>query len=73
MHTGRPLFPGSNSYDQMQRIVNLRGFPNKNMIRNSQKATQYFNIGEKITMLEPYKPKSSKPTSIGEFIEKYGI
>mmetsp|Transcript_8371 Transcript_8371/g.8289 ORF Transcript_8371/g.8289 Transcript_8371/m.8289 type:complete len:162 (+) Transcript_8371:596-1081(+) len=72
MHTGRPLFPGCNSYDQMQRIVNLRGFPNKNMIRSSEKAAQYFNIGEKISMLEPCKLKNSKPTSIEKFIEKYG-
>lgn len=73
MHTGRPLFPGSNSYDQMRKIVNLRGFPTLNMIRNSQKASQYFNIADKVTMLEPNNPKNSKPTSIGEFIKKYGL
>jgi len=43
LHTGEPLFPGSNEYDQMMKIISLLGLPPVHMIESSSKAKKFFN------------------------------
>eukprot|EP00501_MAST-03F_sp_TOSAG23-6_P002164 GSMAST32.ASY1.ANO1.2264.1 assembled CDS len=43
MHTGEPLFNGSDEGDQMRRIVKLRGIPPNQMLEESPKVKQFFD------------------------------
>ncbi|XP_015706821.1 dual specificity tyrosine-phosphorylation-regulated kinase 1B-like [Coturnix japonica] len=42
MHTGEPLFSGSNEADQMNRIVEVLGLPPPHMLEQAPKARKYF-------------------------------
>uniref|UniRef100_A0A8C2S4J0 dual-specificity kinase n=1 Tax=Capra hircus TaxID=9925 RepID=A0A8C2S4J0_CAPHI len=42
MHTGEPLFSGSNEVDQMNRIVEVLGIPPAPMLDQAPKARKYF-------------------------------
>ncbi|XP_072324961.1 dual specificity tyrosine-phosphorylation-regulated kinase 1B-like isoform X2 [Scyliorhinus torazame] len=42
MHTGEPLFSGSNEVDQMNKIVEVVGFPPSHMLEHAPKARKYF-------------------------------
>ncbi|XP_029397618.1 dual specificity tyrosine-phosphorylation-regulated kinase 1B isoform X3 [Mus pahari] len=42
MHTGEPLFSGSNEVDQMSRIVEVLGIPPAPMLDQAPKARKYF-------------------------------
>ncbi|XP_028714968.1 dual specificity tyrosine-phosphorylation-regulated kinase 1B isoform X6 [Peromyscus leucopus] len=42
MHTGEPLFSGSNEVDQMSRIVEVLGIPPAPMLEQAPKARKYF-------------------------------
>ncbi|XP_039368271.1 dual specificity tyrosine-phosphorylation-regulated kinase 1B-like isoform X4 [Mauremys reevesii] len=43
MHTGEPLFSGSNEADQMNRIVEVLGLPPPHMLEQAPKARKYFD------------------------------
>ncbi|XP_033759224.1 dual specificity tyrosine-phosphorylation-regulated kinase 1B-like isoform X2 [Pecten maximus] len=43
MHTGEPLFAGSNEFDQMMKIVEVLGMPPKNLLDQAPKARKYFD------------------------------
>ncbi|XP_027710994.1 dual specificity tyrosine-phosphorylation-regulated kinase 1B isoform X2 [Vombatus ursinus] len=43
MHTGEPLFSGSNEVDQMNRIVEVLGLPPAPMLEQAPKARKYFD------------------------------
>lgn len=43
MHTGEPLFSGSNEVDQMNRIVEVLGIPPAPMLDQAPKARKYFD------------------------------
>ncbi|XP_019346423.2 dual specificity tyrosine-phosphorylation-regulated kinase 1B [Alligator mississippiensis] len=43
MHTGEPLFSGSNEADQMSRIVEVLGLPPPHMLEQAPKARKYFD------------------------------
>ncbi|XP_052253323.1 dual specificity tyrosine-phosphorylation-regulated kinase 1B-like isoform X2 [Dreissena polymorpha] len=43
MHTGEPLFAGSNEFDQMMKIVEVLGMPPKHLLDQSGKARRYFD------------------------------
>ncbi|XP_078726303.1 dual specificity tyrosine-phosphorylation-regulated kinase 1A isoform X2 [Lampetra fluviatilis] len=42
MHTGEPLFSGSNEVDQMNKIVEVLGLPPTHMLEQAPKARKYF-------------------------------
>ncbi|XP_078062464.1 dual specificity tyrosine-phosphorylation-regulated kinase 1B-like isoform X1 [Mustelus asterias] len=42
MHTGEPLFSGSNEVDQMNKIVEVVGIPPSHMLEQAPKARKYF-------------------------------
>ncbi len=42
MHTGEPLFSGSNEFDQMMKIVEVLGMPPKHMLDAAPKTKKYF-------------------------------
>ena len=42
MHTGEPLFPGSNEFDQICKIVDILGMPSKEYIEQSPKKNKFF-------------------------------
>ncbi|XP_067874735.1 dual specificity tyrosine-phosphorylation-regulated kinase 1B-like isoform X2 [Heterodontus francisci] len=42
MHTGEPLFSGSNEVDQMNKIVEVVGTPPSHMLEQAPKARKYF-------------------------------
>jgi len=42
MHTGEPLFSGSDEYDQVLRLVAILGMPPDDMIASSSKSAQFF-------------------------------
>uniref|UniRef100_A0A8C4NGN6 dual-specificity kinase n=1 Tax=Eptatretus burgeri TaxID=7764 RepID=A0A8C4NGN6_EPTBU len=42
MHTGEPLFSGSNEVDQMNKIVEVLGIPPAHMLEQAPKARKYF-------------------------------
>ncbi|KAL3885823.1 hypothetical protein ACJMK2_025859 [Sinanodonta woodiana] len=43
MHTGEPLFAGSNEFDQMMKIVEVLGIPPKQLLDQAPKARKYFD------------------------------
>ncbi|XP_033096755.1 dual specificity tyrosine-phosphorylation-regulated kinase 1A-like isoform X2 [Anneissia japonica] len=43
MHTGEPLFSGSNENDQMNKIIEVLGMPPKKLLDNAPKARKYFD------------------------------
>ncbi|XP_067676238.1 dual specificity tyrosine-phosphorylation-regulated kinase 1B-like isoform X2 [Haliotis asinina] len=43
MHTGEPLFAGSNEFDQMMKIVEVLGMPPKHILDQAPKARKYFD------------------------------
>ncbi|XP_052823989.1 dual specificity tyrosine-phosphorylation-regulated kinase 1A [Octopus bimaculoides] len=43
MHTGEPLFAGSNEFDQMMKIVEVLGMPPKHLLDQAPKARKYFD------------------------------
>lgn len=43
MHTGEPLFAGSNEFDQMMKIVEVLGIPSKHILDQAPKARKYFD------------------------------
>ncbi|XP_006812174.1 dual specificity tyrosine-phosphorylation-regulated kinase 1B-like isoform X2 [Saccoglossus kowalevskii] len=43
MHTGEPLFSGSNEIDQMNKIVEVLGMPPKHILDQAPKARKYFD------------------------------
>ena len=42
MHTGEPLFNGTDEYDQIRRIVEMRGLPRRHLLKASPKVKQFF-------------------------------
>ena len=47
LHTGRPLFRGTNEYDQMAKICAMKGLPPIKMVMNSRKARLFFKFEKK--------------------------
>ena len=43
MHTGEPLFNGVDEFDQMSRVIALRGMPPLNMIKEASKTKTFFD------------------------------
>ncbi|XP_064595679.1 dual specificity tyrosine-phosphorylation-regulated kinase 1A-like isoform X8 [Liolophura sinensis] len=43
MHTGEPLFAGSNEFDQMMKVVEVLGMPPKHILDQATKARRYFD------------------------------
>lgn len=43
MHTGEPLFPGSNESDQMNKIVEVLGMPPKHILNQGHRTNKYFD------------------------------
>ncbi|XP_063726012.1 dual specificity tyrosine-phosphorylation-regulated kinase 1A-like isoform X2 [Symsagittifera roscoffensis] len=43
MHTGEPLFPGQNEYDQMNKIIEVLGLPPRHLLEQGTKAKRYFD------------------------------
>ncbi|XP_063708907.1 serine/threonine-protein kinase minibrain isoform X2 [Culicoides brevitarsis] len=43
MHTGEPLFSGSNEIDQMNKIVEVLGMPPKHILDQAHKTRKYFD------------------------------
>ncbi|KAL8596465.1 Dual specificity tyrosine-phosphorylation-regulated kinase 1A [Nucella lapillus] len=44
MHTGEPLFAGSNEFDQMMKIVEVLGVPPRHILDQAQKTRKYFDL-----------------------------
>ncbi|KAH9522108.1 Dual specificity tyrosine-phosphorylation-regulated kinase 1A [Dermatophagoides farinae] len=54
MHTGEPLFPGSNETDQMNKIVEVLGLPPKHMLMQGNRTFKYFDrLPDGSTVLKP--------------------
>ena len=54
MHTGEPLFPGSNETDQMNKIVEVLGLPPKHMLMQGNRTLKYFyQLADGSTVLKP--------------------
>ncbi|KAL0280761.1 UNVERIFIED_CONTAM: hypothetical protein PYX00_001965 [Menopon gallinae] len=43
MHTGEPLFSGSDEFDQMNKIIEVLGMPPKHMLDQAHKVRKYFD------------------------------
>ena len=43
MHTGEPLFNGTDEFDQMSRVVALRGMPPNDMIEKASKTKSFLS------------------------------
>ena len=46
MHTGEPLFNGKDEYDQLRRVVAVRGNPPMHMLTRCRKLTDFFDVTE---------------------------
>ena len=44
MHTGEPLFNGKDEYDQLRRVVAVRGNPPMEMLTSCRKLTNFFDV-----------------------------
>ncbi|XP_074595300.1 minibrain [Brevipalpus obovatus] len=67
MHTGNPLFSGSDECDQMNQIVEVLGIPPKHLLDQTNKALKYFEktpdgnyILKKRSDGKKYKPPESR-------------
>ncbi|ELT97922.1 hypothetical protein CAPTEDRAFT_112449, partial [Capitella teleta] len=67
MHTGEPLFAGSNEFDQMMKIVEVLGTPPSHMLDSMHKARKYFDkqpdgsyVPRKSKDGKKYKPPGSR-------------
>lgn len=60
MHTGEPLFSGSNELEQVLQIIEVLGFPPVHMIESSPKRSNFF---ETIPVSELTSSSSSSPLS----------
>lgn len=59
MHTGEPLFAGSNEFDQMMKIVEVLGIPSPHILDQAPKARKYFDkLPDKTYVCK--KPKDGK-------------
>ncbi|XP_038062942.1 dual specificity tyrosine-phosphorylation-regulated kinase 1B-like [Patiria miniata] len=52
MHTGEPLFSGSNEVDQMNKIIEVLGMPPPHIIDQAPKAHKYFIKSDKVWVLK---------------------
>lgn len=43
MHTGEPLFSGSNEADQVNKIIEVLGMPPKHLLDVAQKTRKFFD------------------------------
>lgn len=53
MHTGEPLFPGSNEIDQMNKIIEVLGIPPKHILDQGHRTNRYFDIVGNSVHLKP--------------------
>ena len=49
MHTGEPIFNGVDEFDQMSRVIALRGMPPLNMIKDGSKSKSFFDEIEDVS------------------------
>jgi dual specificity tyrosine-phosphorylation-regulated kinase 1 len=68
MHTGKPLFGGSDQHDQLRRITNVLGMPPRELIdrANATFRREYFDeivVAEGDNRLIDYRMKLRKATS----------
>lgn len=66
MHTGEPLFAGSNEYDQMMKIVEVLGVPPIHMLATAPKTPNFFeqlSDGSYIVKIKDRKPPYKAPGS----------
>ena len=61
LYNGEPLFPGEDETDQLQKIIEVFGYPNVQMINSSPKALKFFTKGLKGEAIFK-KFKNSSPT-----------
>ncbi|XP_025101248.1 dual specificity tyrosine-phosphorylation-regulated kinase 1B-like isoform X1 [Pomacea canaliculata] len=59
MHTGEPLFAGSNEFDQMMKIVEVLGMPPRSILDQAQKTRKYFDQLPDGSYV-PKKPRDNK-------------
>ncbi|KAK7105364.1 hypothetical protein V1264_016756 [Littorina saxatilis] len=59
MHTGEPLFAGSNEFDQMMKIVEVLGVPPRHILDQAQKTRKYFDLMPDGSYA-PKKPRDNK-------------
>nr|KAG5708673.1 hypothetical protein BaRGS_034890 [Batillaria attramentaria] len=59
MHTGEPLFAGSNEFDQMMKIVEVLGVPPRHILDQAQKTRKYFDQMPDGSY-SPKKPRDNK-------------
>lgn len=70
MHTGEPLFSGSDQFDQMQKIIKLLGMvPDTMLSRSSEQIkSQFFEKRRLPSGREEWKLRQTKPSSKGDTI-----
>ncbi len=44
MHTGEPVFSGTDEFDQMKKIVEINGIPPHSLIRTASKLNNFFRV-----------------------------
>mmetsp|Transcript_8482 Transcript_8482/g.10180 ORF Transcript_8482/g.10180 Transcript_8482/m.10180 type:complete len:623 (-) Transcript_8482:1512-3380(-) len=72
MHTGEPLFSGTDEHDQMMRLVSVRGMPPDFLLDSSPKVHHYFERCEETSSGHSWRIKprakeaSSDPTQVSE-------
>jgi dual specificity tyrosine-phosphorylation-regulated kinase 1 len=65
MHTGEPLFSGSDQFDQMQKIVKLLGMlPTDMLDRSSDSVKRQFFDKKKTTQGDQYVLRTTKPPNL---------
>ncbi|KTF87965.1 hypothetical protein cypCar_00040450, partial [Cyprinus carpio] len=83
MHTGEPLFSGSNEVDQMNKIVEVLGVPPNHMLDQAPKARKYFDklsdglwtVKKNKDIKKEYKPPATRRlheilgVETGEYLE----
>ena len=60
MHTGEPIFNGVDEFDQMSRVIALRGMPPLNMIKDGSKSKSFFDEIEDVSGKDGEDSSSSR-------------
>ncbi len=74
MHTGEPLFTGSNESDQMNKIVEVLGMPPKHILVQGHRTSKYFDsLPDGTTVLKPVEGQKYKAPSSRKLADILGV
>lgn len=74
MHTGEPLFTGSNESDQLNKIVEVLGMPPGHILAQGHRTNKYFDmLPDGTAVLKPVEGQKYKPPGVRRLSDILGV